>query len=1039
MSLTKFHTRVGKELVDDTVTEIVNGSITIKDGGITNDKLAADASRIGDFNTIEELKSFDVTSIGDNISTNVLGYYTEGDGGGGTFFWDADSIEDDNAGTIIEATDVTTGRWKRVYSDAVNVRWFGAKGDGSTNDQPAIQAAIDCGTRVLEFSSGVFNVTNAITFPVNREVKVYEGAQFSGSAKLTFYSNIHATDYAHIFDDIPVALKHESCEYVSVCWFGAKGDAGVTDNSPLFRNTINSSIDVGKVYIPPSASGYWCNSPVNIFSTQSNNFQSWHVFGNKSRYGSNSGTSVYANFDEGPLLSLRKGRHCKISSMNISGKNSQGDFHTTLSDHNSYHHPDAGTGQFNLYAGLAFDGLDDNGEIVTDVANVNSGSQLTEVDDVFVSGFVVGIAVSASGGNQNDTIRISNSRIKYCGTGMSLGNSQNRACVVTDSHISNTHTAISNNRPGGLFDGGGNAQFRTYNLQVINSYQVLNCSGGVGGAGHFSLYAEAIGRLGTFSGATSSNSPYNFVDCHIKTNNAFDVALYDIESENCILSFDGCIFKGITDDKTERFLRIGNDNNSVISFKHCTILGYKQGVTANFLNGVAFDQCKGNFYDVDAAQIENPISLIGGECAKVSPFVNYKKGVTNLTTHSAAYQAGEITKILKSNDAYQVYTLTNPSSVTERYYFIKYIRVINGGTGYAETDEITLNSSGTTQCIVKVSEVDSNGAITGLTITERGKLDPTTAPTKTLGQSSTTGSGVGSLFNVSYRHEYILVDANNDLSLDDLIPAIGDGLRSLSFYVSAKNNDGTQKTVTSLGEVDTISWAGSAQRLLYFPYKRTLITTPIFADFDGTTTGSNVSNIEKLSVDDVVRFAHTPDARRKIIAIDVVNKTITLNTAASSCNGVAIFDYYVNSGSTEDKAVYRGDWYRCDNNTHSTGADSGKGFESIIDTDGFDSLIPTTGNQTKQLYILQSFIPANSGSGTDYAGGRCCSLAGDRIFYLRLATNCVKGDMLCVRAGGSFAVESNTGTFNVHAIAETAGIGGGFVKARAFTTVITNT
>ena len=79
MSLTKFHTRVGKELVDDTVTEIVNGSITIKDGGITNDKLAAG---VLDINNIEALKSFDVTSIGDNISTNVLGYYSEGDGGG---------------------------------------------------------------------------------------------------------------------------------------------------------------------------------------------------------------------------------------------------------------------------------------------------------------------------------------------------------------------------------------------------------------------------------------------------------------------------------------------------------------------------------------------------------------------------------------------------------------------------------------------------------------------------------------------------------------------------------------------------------------------------------------------------------------------------------------------------------------------------------------------------------------------------------------------------------------------------------------------
>ena len=66
------------------------------------------------------------------------GYYARYDGGGGTFVWHAGSSTTANGGTVLGAG---TGRWKRVYSGAINVRWFGAKGDGSTNDTAAINAA----------------------------------------------------------------------------------------------------------------------------------------------------------------------------------------------------------------------------------------------------------------------------------------------------------------------------------------------------------------------------------------------------------------------------------------------------------------------------------------------------------------------------------------------------------------------------------------------------------------------------------------------------------------------------------------------------------------------------------------------------------------------------------------------------------------------------------------------------------------------------------------------------------------------------------
>src|SRR5688572_5972306 len=67
------------------------------------------------------------------------------DGGGGLFFWRAaEPASNHNGGTII-APKVGSGPgcWKRVDTSVWNVRWFGAKGDGTGDDAAAIQAAID--------------------------------------------------------------------------------------------------------------------------------------------------------------------------------------------------------------------------------------------------------------------------------------------------------------------------------------------------------------------------------------------------------------------------------------------------------------------------------------------------------------------------------------------------------------------------------------------------------------------------------------------------------------------------------------------------------------------------------------------------------------------------------------------------------------------------------------------------------------------------------------------------------------------------------
>jgi Pectate lyase superfamily protein len=101
--------------------------------------------------TVVQLKSI----IGSGGTSNsrpaaiVGGYWAIGDGGGGLFYWDTSTSSGDNGvsptqpGTIIVPTGSTSGRWIRIYSGPIDVRWFGARGDGTdVDDAPAINTAI---------------------------------------------------------------------------------------------------------------------------------------------------------------------------------------------------------------------------------------------------------------------------------------------------------------------------------------------------------------------------------------------------------------------------------------------------------------------------------------------------------------------------------------------------------------------------------------------------------------------------------------------------------------------------------------------------------------------------------------------------------------------------------------------------------------------------------------------------------------------------------------------------------------------------------
>lgn len=105
------------------------------------------------FKTMADMISY--VPENDGAIVNLLGFFSMGDGAGGTFYWDANSGEEHNIGTVVKPESAEKGRYIRLCdSNLRNVAWFGANGTDDVDDTNAIQSALtdlkNGGTLVLE-------------------------------------------------------------------------------------------------------------------------------------------------------------------------------------------------------------------------------------------------------------------------------------------------------------------------------------------------------------------------------------------------------------------------------------------------------------------------------------------------------------------------------------------------------------------------------------------------------------------------------------------------------------------------------------------------------------------------------------------------------------------------------------------------------------------------------------------------------------------------------------------------------------------------
>jgi hypothetical protein len=174
----------------------------------------------------DSLYDYTGTSNGDQAS--VAGYYVPGDGGGGMFYWNSTSTAADDAGvTILPTGHVGAGRWKRIYSGAVNVKWFGAKGDNVTNDTVPIQAAVD----------SILSTGGIVTFP--------DGTYLMGQVTITDSDGVTLDGTGAVLTLTGTDGGFDSSGVLSnltIKGFNCVGDGTSTNDQNLYKSTAASSI-----------------------------------------------------------------------------------------------------------------------------------------------------------------------------------------------------------------------------------------------------------------------------------------------------------------------------------------------------------------------------------------------------------------------------------------------------------------------------------------------------------------------------------------------------------------------------------------------------------------------------------------------------------------------------------------------------------------------------------------------------------------------------------------------------------------------------
>jgi len=347
---------------------------------------------------------------------------------------------------------------------------------------------------------------------------------------------------------------------VNVLDYGADA-TGVADSSDAIQAAIDYAISTSKqsVYLP--AGRYRIDKTLQLGS--GNSFVSVYLYGDGKAYRGESqftGTIIYSTFSNAPMIAVNSGRGTTITNLALRGLNYNwietkglGTLAPLLDDLDVSNWVDPSlnanaASRYAPYCAIAIDPYSGStpSPAYPDATYGKAPSSETNIQDVHITGFVVGVAIKPSDDNANaDYTRLTDCVIDFCTYAVSAGNTQSRLVGLTNTNIVQVYTGLSTNVIGKQT---GRGSFTVLNCEFGNIIKWIDATSALGGPCTFTgCYGEVVYSIGKYSTTGASSEPIVFTGCSFgfDAQEARGVPKYLLDATNTDVVFDGASFNGL--------------------------------------------------------------------------------------------------------------------------------------------------------------------------------------------------------------------------------------------------------------------------------------------------------------------------------------------------------------------------------------------------------------------------------------------------------------------------------------------------------------